>query len=123
MKPTLILVDDMQVVRDKLRKTLENDFDIVGEAASGSEAIEACRQSVPQVVLMDLVMPGMSGIEAMRAILESVQPAPRVVIMSGLQTESVVMQAFDAGACDYLLKPIDPHVLREVLLSFARLAA
>jgi CheY-like chemotaxis protein len=123
MKPTLILVDDMPTVRAKLRELLQNDFDVLAEAGTGAEAIEACKRNPPHVVLMDLVMPGMTGIEAMRQILDSVQPPPRVVIMSGLQTESVVMQAFEAGAVDYLLKPIDGQTLREVLLSFARAEA
>jgi CheY-like chemotaxis protein len=123
MKPTLIIVDDMKSVRDKLQRVLEKDFQIVGLAKSGSEAVSVVSQAVPQLVLMDLVMPGMSGLEAMRAILETVTPAPRVVIMSGLKSESVVMQAFEAGACDFLLKPLDPHILREVLLAFSREAA
>lgn len=121
MKPTLIIIDDLQTVRDKLRKHLENDFEIVGEAANGREAIAEVTRARPQLVLMDLVMPEMSGLEAMRAILHTVQPAPKIVIMSGLQNESVVMQALAEGAVDYLPKPIDPRTLTEVLLSFARL--
>lgn len=123
MKPTLIIIDDVKTVRDKLRKHLENDFEIVGEAANGQEAIAIVAQATPQLVLMDLVMPGMSGLEAMQAILETVQPAPKIIIMSGLQNESVVMQALAAGACDYLPKPLNPRVLTEVLLSFARAEA
>jgi two-component system chemotaxis response regulator CheY len=123
MKPTLIIVDDLKSVRDKLRKVLENDFEIIGEAKNGAEAIEVVSRGVPQLVLMDLVMPGMSGIESMRKILETVRPSPRVVMMSGLKSDSVVMQAFEAGACDFLLKPLDPQVLREVLSAFAREAA
>jgi len=123
MKPTLIIVDDVKTVRDVLRKHLEKDFELAGEAASGQEAIQLTARVKPRLVLMDLVMPGMSGIEAMREILQSVQPAPKVVIMSGLNNESVVMQALAQGACDYLPKPLDPRTLTKVLMGFAEIDA
>src|SRR4051812_21419221 len=106
MKPTLIIVDDILNVRERLRDILEDEFEVVGLAASGQEAVALCTEYKPQLVLMDLVMPRMSGIEATRNILARVQPAPRIVVISALNDENVVLKALEAGAAEYLIKPV-----------------
>lgn len=123
MKPTLLIVDDIQGIREKLREALESEFDVVGLAASGAEAVAFCTASSPQLVLMDLVMPKMSGIEATKAILAAASPAPRIVILSALHDESVVLRALEAGAAEYLVKPVSEGKIREVLRLLVREAA
>ena len=115
MKPTLLIVDDIKAVREKLRDALEDEFDIVGIAGSGAEAIRQCADFTPQLVLMDLVMPKMSGIEATKAILAQANPAPKVVVLSALHDENIVLRALEAGASEYLIKPVSPDDLRHTL--------
>src|SRR4051812_36137706 len=121
MKPTLIIIDDMQSIRLGMRQALQNDFEIVAEGSDGQEAIELCRQHAPQLMVIDVVMPKMSGIEATRQILENrLIPHPKIIVVSGLKDDSVVLQALEAGVCDYLFKPVDTDRLRKVLWGFAR---
>lgn len=117
-KPTVLIVDDIRVVRERIAEQLSNDFDIVGKAASAVEAVQLCRQLKPQLVLMDLVMPEISGLEATREILATVDPAPRVIILSGVNDENLAMQALEAGAKEYLIKPIEAEKLKSVLRAF-----
>lgn len=123
MKPTLIIVDDVKLLREELRHQLSKEFEIVAEAANGTEALEAYRAFRPQLLVMDVVMPKMSGIEATRLIMSGPSPYPKIVIVSGMKEESIVLQALEAGACDYLFKPVDLEKLRQVLWGFAKTAA
>jgi YesN/AraC family two-component response regulator len=122
MKPTVLIVDDIKVVRDRINEQLSADFEVVGQAASGREAIEMCQRLKPQLVLMDLVMPEMSGIDATREILVSVEPTPKVIILSGITEEGYAAQALEAGAAEYLIKPVDAEKLKAVLKTFAEAA-
>lgn len=123
MRPTLIIVDDIQSVREKLRESLEKEFDVVGLAGSGTEAIELCRKFSPHLVLMDLVMPKMSGIEATKAILATLASPPRIVVLSALHDENVVLRALEAGAAEYLIKPVSEAKIRDVLRGLLKQAA
>lgn len=123
MKPTLLIVDDIQSVREKLGEVLAGDFEVVGLAGSGAQAIAMAQTFAPQLILMDLVMPQMSGLEATKAILALANPAPRVVILSALHEENVVLEAFEAGAAEYLIKPVSENKIREVLHGLSRIAA
>jgi DNA-binding NarL/FixJ family response regulator len=122
MKPTLIIVDDIKAVREKLNAALASSFEVLGLAASGAEAIQLCRTHAPELVLMDLVMPQMSGIEATEQIVVGATP-PKVVVLSALQDENTVLRAFEAGASEFLVKPVSEKKIREVLLGLARRAA
>lgn len=124
MKPTLIIVEDVDTIRETLVTELSSDFTVLQAVADGHEAVEACQAHHPQLVLMDVVLPRMSGIEATRLILEGNQSAPpKIVMISGLNDEEIVFQALSAGAADYLVKPVEPDKIRDVLLGFARQAA
>ncbi len=123
MRPTLIIVDDIQSVREKLRESLEKEFDVVGLAGSGSEAIALCQKLSPQLVLMDLVMPNMSGIEATKGILAAVAPPPQIVVLSALHDENIVLRALEAGASEYLIKPVSEVKIREALRALVQQAA
>ena len=100
----ILLVDDHDLFRTGLRNLLEEQgVNVVGEAGTGADAIRAVREQAPDVVVMDLNMPGMTGVEATRHIA-SVSPLTRVLVLTISDQDSDVMDAIMAGACGYLLK-------------------
>ncbi len=100
----VLIVDDHDLFRTGLRNLLEEQgVQVVGEAASGAEAVQIVRELAPDVVVMDLNMPGMGGIDATRHIT-SIAPLTRVVMLTISDQDSDVMDAIFAGACGYLLK-------------------
>jgi NarL family two-component system response regulator LiaR len=101
----VLLVDDHAVVRSGLSAFLLafDDLDLVGEAASGEEAVRLCDQVQPDVVLMDLVMPGMDGAQATRAIRDKC-PAIQVIALTSFKEKELVEGVMEAGAIGYLLK-------------------
>jgi DNA-binding NarL/FixJ family response regulator len=108
----VLLVDDDAMVRTGLRAILAADpgIEVVGEAANGAEALERTAAHFPDVVLMDLRMPGMSGIEATRILVNGVRP-PKVVALTSFDSEDSVFRALEAGAVGFLLKDTSPHQL------------
>jgi DNA-binding NarL/FixJ family response regulator len=100
----LLLVDDHDLFRTGLRNLLEdNGLCIAGEASTGAEALKLVRELAPDVVVMDLNMPGMTGVEATRQIT-SLAPLTRVIVLTISDQDEDVMDAIVAGACGYLLK-------------------
>ena len=100
----VLLVDDHDLFRTGLRNLLEEQgVNIVAEAGDGTEAVEAVREHAPDVVVMDLNMPGISGVEATREIT-SIAPLTRVVVLTISDQDDDVMDAIVAGACGYLVK-------------------
>ena len=101
----LLIVDDHPVVRDGLRGMFSGDpgFDVVGEAADGGEAIELAERLLPDVILMDLRMPGVNGAAAIRTLAERQIPS-RVLVLTTYDSDSDVVPAIEAGATGYLLK-------------------
>src|SRR5213079_3212019 len=100
----VLIVDDHDLFRNGLRNLLEEEgVQIVGEASAGQEALKIVREVAPDVVVMDLNMPGMGGVEATRHIT-SIAPLTRVVMLTISDQDSDVMDAILAGACGYLLK-------------------
>ena len=100
----VLLVDDHDLFRTGLRSLLEEQgVEIVGEAGSGQDAVRLVRETAPEVVVMDLNMPGMTGVEATRHISRDA-PLTRVVVLTISDQEQDVMDAILAGACGYLLK-------------------
>ena len=118
---SLLLVDDHTVVRQGLNMvlTLEPDLDIVGEAGNGQEALEQVEKLQPQVVLMDLLMPVMDGVSAIRAIKER-WPDVEVVALTSVLEDRLVIDAVEAGAAGYLLKETGPDELVEAIRAAAR---
>jgi DNA-binding NarL/FixJ family response regulator len=123
-KAELLLADDHTLFRDGLRELISHwgEFQVVGEAADGQEAVELCRQLLPDIVLMDVRMPIMSGIEATRCIRAEC-PATSVVMLTTSVEEKDLFEAIRQGARGYVLKDIPAHQLRgEVPLSGAMAA-
>ncbi|MFC7549440.1 response regulator [Plantactinospora sp. GCM10030261] len=104
---SVLLVDDHPVVRSGIRAMLdgEDDIRITGEAGSGPEALAAVRAAAPDVVLMDLRMPGMDGVTATGEIL-AISPDTRVVVLTTYETDGDILRAIELGATGYLLKDI-----------------
>lgn len=103
-QPRVLLVDDHDLFRTGLRNLLEEQgVQVVGEAGTGADAIRLVRELAPDVVVMDLNMPGMSGVEATRQVT-SIAPLTRVVVLTISDQDGDVMDAILAGACGYLLK-------------------
>jgi DNA-binding NarL/FixJ family response regulator len=117
---TLLIVDDHPVVRDGLRGMFAGtgEFEVVGEAADGTEALTLADRLRPDVVLMDLRMPGMDGVRAINALRERGLPS-RVLVLTTYDTDSDVLPAIEAGATGYLLKDAP----REELFRAVRAAA
>jgi DNA-binding NarL/FixJ family response regulator len=119
LSPRVLIVDDHDLFRTGLRSLLEEQGVLIaGEADTGAEALRQVRDLAPEVVLMDLNMPGMSGVEATRQIA-MLAPLSRVVVLTISDLDSDVMDAIFAGACGYLLK----NASIEELLSGIRAAA
>jgi DNA-binding NarL/FixJ family response regulator len=116
----VLIVDDHDLFRTGLRNLLEEQgVHIVGEAASGTEAVRIVRELAPDVVVMDLNMPGMGGVDATRHI-SSIAPLTRVVMLTISEEDSDVMDAILAGACGYLLKDASIQELIAGIASAAR---
>jgi DNA-binding NarL/FixJ family response regulator len=121
MKTRLMIVDDHEVVRMGLKAALEieDDFTVVAEAGSGQDAIDRARVQRPDIVLMDVRMDGMDGIEACREI-RSEFPDTRVLMLTSFAEEETVVAALLAGAAGYVLKNVARARLLEALRSVAR---
>jgi len=101
----VLIADDTAIVRAVVRRTLELDdrFEVVGESVNGREAIEHARLHQPDLVLLDLAMPEMDGLEALPHILVAV-PTVRVIVLSAFSPDQMAARALAAGACAYLEK-------------------
>jgi len=108
----VLIADDHAVVRQGLRTflALQDDMEVVADAADGEEAVRAAREHAPDIVLMDLVMPNMDGVEATRRIA-SERPATRVIALTSFLEDDKVLPAVRAGAAGYLLKDVGPPEL------------
>ena len=117
----ILLVDDHAIVRDGIRSLLKTqpDIEVVGEAEDGQAAVAMAGSLAPDVVLMDLVMPGMDGIEAIRRIVDG-RPESRILVLTSFSAEDKVFPAIKAGAMGYLLKDCDSEELVRAILQVHR---
>lgn len=113
---TVLLVEDHMVVREGLRKLLEaeRDIKVVGEAATGREAVKMTHELRPDVVVMDIAMPHLNGMDATQQICQSV-PETKVIILSAHGDEAYVERVTDLGAAGYLIKQDSSHFLSEAI--------
>ncbi len=111
MKPiTILLADDHTIVRASVRQLLEleSDFEVVGEAQDGSEAVALAKKLQPDMVLMDITMPHLNGLEATRQVRKAV-PTTKVLILSANSDDTHIKKATESGAVGYLLKETSAH--------------
>jgi DNA-binding NarL/FixJ family response regulator len=122
MKPiTVLLAEDHAIVREGFRKLLEPeaDFDVVGEAENGRLAVELTRKLHPTVVVMDIAMPVLNGLEATRQILRAV-PTTRVLILSAHSDDAYIEHLNAVGAAGFLIKQTSSHILAKAIREVAR---
>ncbi len=113
---SVVLVDDHSVVRLGLRAYFSTlaDIEVVGEAADGAEAVALAQKLAPDVVLMDLMLPGMDGVQATRAVRQA-SPRTQVIVLTSYHEDEHIFPAIRAGALSYVLKDIDPDELAEAI--------
>ena len=115
-RTSVLIADDHEVVRNGIRSYLEtlSDFQVVGEASSGEEALLMVAELIPDIVLLDLIMPGMDGIETTRRIKQT-SPRTQVVVLTSYHEDVHIFPALKAGAIAYILKDMKMEKLSEVL--------
>jgi DNA-binding NarL/FixJ family response regulator len=113
----VLIVDDQSLVRAGFRMILESEpeIEVVGEAADGLTAILAARETQPDVILMDVRMPNVDGLEATRRLLEGKEEGPRILILTTFDLDEYVYEALRAGASGFLLKDTPPEQLVEAI--------
>ena len=116
--PLALVVDDAAFIRLRARKLLEENGYEVEEAENGEEAVRKYNEISPDIVLLDITMPVMDGITALKKI-KSINPRAKVVMCTAVGQQSLVIEAIKAGANDYILKPLDPE---KVIASVKKLA-
>jgi NarL family two-component system response regulator LiaR len=106
----VLIVDDHPILRHGVKTMLRtfDDISVVGEAGNGLEALARCQETTPDVILMDVVMPGMNGVETTRAVLER-YPEVKIIVLTSFPDQDLVQETLEAGAIGFLLKdaPID----------------
>ncbi|MFV1956314.1 MAG: response regulator [bacterium] len=117
----VLIVDDAMFMRNMIGDIFEGkkfngqEFKVVAEAENGIEAVEKFREHNPDIVTMDIVMPEMTGIEALKEIIK-IDNKANVVMCSALGQDSLVMEALDSGAKDFIVKPFQPEKVLDVVL-------
>jgi len=115
MGKTVLICDDAIFMRSLLSKVLtEAGFEVVGEAETGTVAVERYRELKPDLVVMDIVMPDMGGIDAVRAIMGEF-PDARILMCSAMGQQALVIEAIQAGARDFVVKPFQPSRVLEAV--------
>jgi len=113
---SIVIVDDHEVVRNGIRAYLDTipEFKVVGEGASGDEAVKLVAENIPDIVLMDLIMPGKDGVETTREI-KKISPRTQVVVLTSFHEDIHIFPALKAGAISYILKDMKMEKLAEAL--------
>lgn len=117
----VMIVDDAMFMRNMIsdifqgKKFGDEDYEIVAEAENGIEAVEKYKEHTPDVVTMDIVMPEMTGIEALKEIMQ-INADANVIMCSALGQDSLVMEALDSGAKDFIVKPFQPEKVLDVVV-------
>jgi DNA-binding NarL/FixJ family response regulator len=122
MKLSVVVVDDEPLIRSGLRAIInaEPDLEVVGEAGDGAEVLPVVRRTGADVVLMDVRMPAVDGIQATRLLLDSLEPAPRVLVVTTFENDDYVYDALRAGASGFLLKRTPPDEIIAAIRTVAR---
>ena len=111
---TVLIVDDAAFMRLNLKNILKKDFEIIGEAKDGKEAVEMYQKLEPDFVTMDITMPVMDGLEAIKAI-KAADPDALIIVCSAMGQQKMIIQAIDAGAKDFIVKPFKENRVLEAI--------
>lgn len=115
MAKTVLITDDTAFMRMTLRNVIEkNGYDVVGEAGDGEQAVELYKELRPDMVTMDITMPKMDGITAIKEIMK-IDPEAKIIVCSAMGQKPMVIEALSAGAKDFLVKPFDAERVVESL--------
>jgi two-component system, chemotaxis family, chemotaxis protein CheY len=121
MAKRVLIVDDALFMRLKIKEIAEQaGWEVAGQAASGTEAVERYRELKPDLVTMDIVMPEMDGVAALRAV-RAADPQAQVVMVSAVDQREKLMECIRLGALDFVVKPFDVDRLRNFLLKLHRM--
>lgn len=113
--PTVLIVDDALFMRVTIGKMLKEwGFDIIGEATNGKQAVKMYRELRPDLVTMDLTMPVMSGLDAVKEIIPEF-PDAKIVMITALGQQRIIVDAIEHGAKDFITKPFTPEKLKQVI--------
>jgi len=117
----ILLVDDHKIVRQGVRAFFDalEGIEVIGEAGSGAEAVKMVEERVPDVVLMDLIMPGMDGVEATR-LAKSISPRTQIVVLTSYHDDEHIFPALQAGALSYILKDVEMDELADAVFKASR---
>lgn len=116
----ILIVDDTELMRKRLAMILEqDDHEIVGKAKDGLEAIEIFKETKPDLITMDITMPIMDGIEALKEIIK-IDSQAKVVVCSAMGQQKIIVQAIEEGAKDFIVKPFLEENVRETIRNVLR---
>ncbi|MBK3495213.1 response regulator [Viridibacillus sp. YIM B01967] len=112
----VLVVDDTMFMRHAIKTMLAgSDYEVVGEASNGKEAIEKYRELLPDVVTMDVTMPIMTGLDATKMIIDE-YPDAKIIVISALGQQKMIIQALENGAKDFIMKPFDQESLLSTIV-------
>ena len=115
MATKVLVVDDAAFMRMMIKDILtKNDFEVVGEAGNGLEAVEKYKELKPELTTMDITMPEMDGISAVKEI-KAIDPAAKIIMCSAMGQQAMVIEAIQAGAKDFIVKPFQPDRVVEAM--------
>lgn len=110
----VMIVDDAAFMRLNLKNILKEDYEVVGEAQNGKEAVEMYQELNPDFVTMDITMPVMDGLEAIKAI-KDIDPEARIIVCSAMGQQKMIIEAIEAGAKDFIVKPFKEGRVKEAV--------
>lgn len=116
----ILIVDDAEFLRVRISRMLANEGYEIAEAENGAEAVSAYKDDKPDMVLMDITMPEMDGLAALREI-QNIDPEAKIVMLTALGQESVVLEAIKAGAKDFIVKPFEHARVMSAISKYAPL--
>lgn len=115
MGKTILIVDDAAFMRMMIKDILtKNGYEVLGEAQTGKQGVEMYQKLKPDLVTMDITMPEMNGIDAVKAI-KAIDPSARIVMCSAMGQQAMVIDAIQAGARDFIVKPFQPNRVLEAV--------
>ncbi len=111
---SILIVDDAAFMRLNLKNILKSDYEIIGEAENGLTAVEKYQELSPDIVTMDITMPEMDGLEAIKAIMD-IDPDARIIVCSAMGQQKMVVKAVELGVKDFIVKPFNEERVLEAV--------